>query len=175
MGIFDKLFGKKESVQPEVVSAIKLNENEIAAVVAGEVVELKTVKDPVFSSEMMGKGVGIIPSANEVYAPISGTITVAYPTGHAYGILADNGIEILIHIGIDTVNLEGKHFTTNKKQGDKIQAGELLGSFDREAIKKAGYDTTVMLIVTNTDQYQAVKPTKLGTINAKDVVLDVTK
>lgn len=175
MGIFDKLFGKKPEIHTEYVSAINLAENQVAAVVTGEAVELKTVKDPVFSSEMMGKGVGIIPQADQVYAPVSGTLTAAYPTGHAYGIQADSGMELLIHIGVDTVNLEGKHFTTNKKQGDKIQAGELLGTFDRQAISKAGYDTTVMLIVTNTDQYQDVKPTHLGQVNSKEVVLEVTK
>ena len=173
MGLFGKLFGKKDKNQEVVVSAVNLNPGEVAAVVSGEAVALSTVNDPVFSSEMMGKGIAIKPSANEVYAPVSGELTVFYPSMHAYGIKGDDGVEILIHIGIDTVNLEGKHFTSKKKQGDRLVAGELLGTFDRNAISKDGYDTTVILIVTNTDNYAEVAPVKTGEVAAKEVILNV--
>ena len=166
MGLFGKLFGKKEENQEVVVSAVNLNPGEVAAVVSGEAVALNTVNDPVFSSEMMGKGIAIKPSANEVYAPVSGELTVFYPSMHAYGIKGDDGVEILIHIGIDTV-------TSKKKQGDRLVAGELLGTFDRNAISKDGYDTTVMLIVTNTDNYAEVAPVKTGEVAAKEVILNV--
>ncbi|MEQ3473704.1 PTS sugar transporter subunit IIA [Enterococcus cecorum] len=173
MGLFGKLFGKKDENQEVVVSAVNLNPGEVAAVVSGETVALSTVNDPVFSSEMMGKGIAIKPSANEVYAPVNGELTVFYPSMHAYGIKGDDGVEILIHIGIDTVNLEGKHFTSKKKQGDRLVAGELLGTFDRNAISKDGYDITVMLIVTNTDNYAEVAPVKTGEVAAKEVILNV--
>lgn len=128
----------------------------IGSPVKGQVVALSTVHDPVFSSEMMGKGIAVIPESGEIYAPVDGTLAVVYDTKHAYGIESSNGVEVLLHIGIDTVNLAGEHFTTNKKSGDSVKKGELLGTFDQAAIKKAGYEDTVMVIVTNTKDYQAV-------------------
>jgi PTS system sucrose-specific IIC component len=100
-------------------------------------------------------------------------LTVVYDTKHAYGIESDKGAEILIHIGIDTVNLAGEHFTTAKQSGDKVKKGELLGTFDRAAIKKAGYDDTVMVIVTNTANYSDIAPLGKTRVDAGEEVLEV--
>lgn len=145
----------------------------ILAPVSGEVEPLTNVNDPVFSGEMMGKGIAIIPTDGTIYAPFSGTLTVFYDSKHAYGIRSDKGTELLIHIGIDTVNLKGKHFTTNKKQGDAVQKGEVLGTFDRKAIEQAGYDTTVMLVVTNTGDYKEVTPASAANVNFGEDILTV--
>jgi len=122
---------------------------------------------------MMGKGIAIVPTDGTIYAPFSGTLTVFYDSKHAYGIRSDKGTELLIHIGIDTVNLKGKHFTTNKKQGDAVQKGEVLGTFDRKAIEQAGYDTTVMLVVTNTGDYKEVTPASAANVNFGEDILTV--
>ncbi len=145
----------------------------ILAPVSGEVEPLTNVNDPVFSGEMMGKGIAIIPTDGTIYAPFSGTLTVFYDSKHAYGIRSEKGTELLIHIGIDTVNLKGKHFTTNKKQGDAVQKGEVLGTFDRKAIEQAGYDTTVMLVVTNTGDYKEVTPASAANVNFGEDILTV--
>lgn len=145
----------------------------ILAPVSGKVEPLTNVNDPVFSGEMMGKGIAIVPTDGTIYAPFSGTLTVFYDSKHAYGIRSDKGTELLIHIGIDTVNLKGKHFTTNKKQGDAVQKGEVLGAFDRKAIEQAGYDTTVMLVVTNTGDYKEVTPTSAANVNFGEDILTV--
>lgn len=138
---------------------VTLKSETIAAPVSGDYVELKDVKDDVFSTGMMGPGIAIVPSDGKIYAPASGTITSTQSSMHAYGLTTNNGAEILMHIGIDTVQLKGEHFTTNVKQGDCVQQGDILGTFDIEAIKQAGYDTSVMMLVLNHSQYQEVKVT----------------
>ena len=145
----------------------------LLAPVTGVTIDLEHITDPVFSSKVMGDGIAFSFDGDTVCAPCDGKITMIAETAHAFGMELDNGIEILIHIGIDTVNLEGKHFTSKKKQGDRLVAGELLGTFDRNAISKDGYDTTVMLIVTNTDNYAEVAPVKTGEVAAKEVILNV--
>ncbi|MEY8370714.1 sucrose-specific PTS transporter subunit IIBC [Aerococcaceae bacterium 50-4] len=128
------------------------------APVTGHTKPLEEVNDPVFSQGMMGPGLAIIPDeSGQVYAPISGKLSIASETGHAYGLVGDSGLEVLIHIGIDTVNLKGHGFTSQVKQGDQVTKGELLGSFDLAVIKEAGYDPDVMVLVTNPDQYEAVE------------------
>lgn len=126
---------------------------QIGCPVDGTVVNVKETKDPVFSEETMGKGVGVIPKGNIITSPVSGEIVTFFPTKHAVGIVTENGVEILIHVGIDTVELNGKHFTAKKKQGDKVQKGEALIEADFAGIKAAGYDTTTMVIVTNSADY----------------------
>lgn len=119
---------------------------------------LTAVNDPVFSSEMMGKGLAIMPTANKVYAPADGLLNLVAETGHAYGIQTDAGAEVLIHIGIDTVTLGQEVFQTQVTQGHRVKKGDLLGTFDRKAIKEAGLDSTVMVIITNTSSYLSVEP-----------------
>ena len=110
------------------------------------------VKDEAFPSEAMGKGVGIEPENGKVYAPFDGNVDAVFPTGHLVGLSDGNGAEVLIHIGVDTVKLEGKGFKTYVSQGDKVKKGDLLVEFDVELLKKEGYDTTVMFITTDTSK-----------------------
>jgi len=144
---------------PDETTTAKLADDTIMAPVEGTIIPLTSVKDEVFASEAMGKGLAIVPTNGEVKSPVTGTVSAVYPTGHAIGITADNGAEILIHIGIDTVQLNGKYFETLVKQNAHVNQGELVTKFDAEKIKVAGYDTTVMVIVTNTTSYAAVEPT----------------
>ncbi|AVK63976.1 PTS beta-glucoside transporter subunit IIABC [Lactobacillus sp. CBA3606] len=131
----------------------------ITAPVTGTIIPLTSVNDDVFASEAMGKGLAIVPTEGVVKAPVDGTISAVYPTGHAIGITSTAGIEILIHIGIDTVQLNGQFFETLVKQNATVKRGEVITKFDVAKIKAAGYDPTVMVIVTNTTDYQAVTPT----------------
>ncbi|TLQ49950.1 PTS beta-glucoside transporter subunit IIABC [Lacticaseibacillus casei] len=126
----------------------------LAAPVKGTLVPLSEVPDEVFSSGTMGQGIAIEPEDNLVKAPVAGTISLVYPTAHAIGITSDKGAEILIHIGVDTVNLKGKYFKPLIEQGQKVAVGTPLVEFDYQAIKAAGYAPTVMMIVTNSDRYQ---------------------
>ncbi len=153
------IYGKKHfdttvEVQPSYTptTADKL----VYAPVAGHVDDLKNVDDPVFSSEAMGKGIAIEPNENEVVAPVTGTVTVVYPTAHAYGLLSDDGVEVLVHIGVDTVSLNGEGFNSVVTQGQKIKVGETLGTFVKKKIQQAGLDTRVMVIITNTAEFDQV-------------------
>ncbi|WP_010630658.1 beta-glucoside-specific PTS transporter subunit IIABC [Sporolactobacillus vineae] len=130
----------------------------VASPLNGTAVPLKNVNDPVFSSEAMGKGVGIEPADGKVISPVDGEVKVAFPTGHAYGITSDHGTELLIHIGINTVQLGGKYFTPKVEKGTKVHKGDVIAEFDRDKIKEAGYDTTTMLLVTNSKDFEAVLP-----------------
>ena len=126
--------------------------SEFVAPVTGNVIPVNQVKDEAFASEAMGKGVGIEPENGKVYAPFDGNVDAVFPTGHLVGLSDGNGAEVLIHIGVDTVKLEGKGFTTYVSQGDKVKKGDLLVEFDVELLKKEGYDTTVMFITTDTSK-----------------------
>ena len=126
--------------------------SEFVAPVTGNVIPVNQVKDEAFASEAMGNGVGIEPENGKVYAPFDGNVDAVFPTGHLVGLSDGNGAEVLIHIGVDTVKLEGKGFTTYVSQGDKVKKGDLLVEFDVELLKKEGYDTTVMFITTDTSK-----------------------
>ncbi|HZK05915.1 MAG TPA: beta-glucoside-specific PTS transporter subunit IIABC [Actinomycetaceae bacterium] len=131
---------------------------DVIAPVAGTRVPLDKVNDKVFATGAMGGGVGIIPDGNNVYAPVSGTVIVAMKSGHAYGIKTDDGVEVLIHIGINTTELKGEHFTAHVSKGDRVQQGDLLAVADMKAIEAAGFDTTTVLVVTNTAKLGSVVP-----------------
>lgn len=128
----------------------------IAAPVADDLKALNSVNDEVFASEAMGKGIAVVPSDDLIQAPIAGTVTAVFPTGHAIGLTSDEGIELLVHIGIDTVKLNGQYFKTLVEQGQHVDAGAKLIEFDRAQIQAAGFDTTVMMVVTNTANYASV-------------------
>ncbi|MCY7147603.1 PTS system trehalose-specific EIIBC component [Streptococcus gordonii] len=128
---------------------------EIASPLSGQVKELSQATDPVFAQGVMGQGVLIEPSQGDLLAPVDGVVSVLFPTKHAVGIVSDQGVEMLMHIGMDTVNLEGKGFTAYVSQGDQVKAGDKLISFDIDLIKDAGYVTETPVIITNQDQYQA--------------------
>lgn len=147
----------------------------LEAPISGEVVQLKDVNDPVFSQEMMGKGIAISPTDGKVYAPADGELTVVYDTKHAYGMITDKKAEILIHIGIDTVQLNGEGFTTERTSGDIVKKGDLLGTVDLEVLKEKGYDTTTMMIVTNTNAFSDVGALDKKEVTAKEDILVVTQ
>ncbi|MCZ2492063.1 beta-glucoside-specific PTS transporter subunit IIABC [Dellaglioa carnosa] len=147
-------------------------ENSIYAPVKGEVKLLSSVSDPTFAQEIMGKGMAITPESNEIFAPISGEVMMIPDSKHAIGILGDDGTELLIHIGIDTVELKGKFFDPKVKVGDKIEMGQIMMMVDFDQIKNAGYDPTVMVIVTNTASFLDVLPmNESGIIFPKEQLL----
>lgn len=166
---------ENSDVVEETDNEINVSDEVITAPISGKVESLKDTKDKVFSSEMMGKGAAIIPESNQVVAPADGTITVSYPTGHAYGIKTNDGADILIHLGIDTVNLKGKGFESSIKQGDKVKKGDLLGTYDYELVKKEGYDPTVMVVVTNTNDYAEVKRITNAEVKQNDKLIALTE
>lgn len=144
----------------------------LASPVEGKAVSLQETADEVFSSEALGKGIAIVPAKGEVVAPADGTLTVLYPTLHALGFALDNGVELLVHVGINTVELNGECFEKHVEQGARVKKGDLLVSFDADGIKSKGYDPTVMVVVSNTDQYAGVDGVPGDAVSvAKDVIL----
>lgn len=144
---------KKEKKE---LSAVEGKGETIVSPLNGEVVALSEVKDEAFSSGAMGSGLAIVPSEGKLYAPCDGTISTFFPTGHAIGIETDRGAELLIHVGMDTVTLNGEGFTPKKKQGDRVCKGDLLLEFDIAKIKAAGLDITTPVLITNSDEYSDV-------------------
>ena len=138
-------------------------------------VALEDTPDAVFASGAMGQGVAIEPSVGEVVAPADGVIRLLFPTNHAIGLATDDGAEILVHVGMDTVALEGEGFMAHVTQGSKVKAGQLLLSFDIDAIKKAGYPVTTPIIVTNTADYKTVEALAGGDVKLGDDLLKVSK
>ncbi|AXX65061.1 PTS beta-glucoside transporter subunit IIABC [Bombilactobacillus bombi] len=145
----------------------------LASPLTGTIVPLADIKDEVFSSGAMGQGVAIEPSVGEVVAPADATVQMVFPTGHAVGLTTDDGAEILIHIGMDTVQLDGKGFETLVKKGDHVTAGQLLVKFDIDIIKDAKLEVTTPIIITNTKNYHEVKTVATGKINQKDELLEL--
>lgn len=157
------LFKKKAAVAKNV----------IYAPVKGAVVPLSEVNDEVFRTEVLGKGIGIIPEEpGKVFAPYDGKIEQAFDTGHAISMTTTQGVELLIHVGIDTVKLKGEHFNVCCADGKVVKKGDLLLEFDKAAIVSKGYDTTVMVIVCNTDDYQDVVGTP-GECAVGDAVIEL--
>jgi PTS system beta-glucosides-specific IIC component len=146
----------------------------IAAPVAGTVVPLAEVKDKVFASKALGEGVGIVPSAGRVVAPVSGVLVTVPESGHAFGIRTDDGVEVLVHVGIDTVRLEGKGFDVGVRKEQRVEAGDVLASVDLDAVRAAGYDTTTIVVVINTMTLKAVTPRTSDVVALGDPIIDVT-
>lgn len=142
---------------------------------AGHAHDLVDVPDEAFSSKALGKGLAIKPSEGKLLSPVAGEVSVLFNTGHAIGITTDDGLEFLIHIGIDTVQLNGKHFKTYVSQGDRVEADQLLIEFDIEAIEAAGYETITPIVVTNFDQYQSVEPIQLAHVEVGDPIILIEK
>ena len=178
-------FGYKEEteVAEETVSEEATEANEeipvapqnetIQTPIVGDVVALENVDDPVFSSGAMGQGIAVKPSQGVVYAPADAEVSIAFATGHAYGLKTANGAEILIHVGIDTVTMNGEGFEAKVSQGDKVKAGDVLGTFDSDKIAAAGLDDTTMVIVTNTADYASVTPVASGSVVKGDAIIEV--
>ena len=150
-----------------------LQDETVVSPIVGQTVALSDVNDPVFSSGAMGQGLAIKPSEGVVYAPADAEVTIAFGTGHAYGLKTANGAEILIHVGIDTVTMNGEGFEQKVSQGDKIKAGDVLGTFEIEKIAAAGLDDTTMVIVTNTADYASVTPVAEKTVAKGDAVIEL--
>ncbi|WP_017687872.1 beta-glucoside-specific PTS transporter subunit IIABC [Paenibacillus sp. PAMC 26794] len=170
--------GFKDKVEATPAPAPVLDPNpnsryEIVSPMAGEVVALNEINDVTFAGEHMGKGIAIRPTSGRVVSPITGVVQTVYRTKHAIGLVSDDGVEMLIHIGQDTVKLKGEHFTTHVKDGDRVNAGDLIVEFDLQAIKDAGYETVTPIIVTNTSNYLDVVGTKDASVHEKDKLITV--
>lgn len=163
----------KEVVEANEAAAPVLSDETIVSPIVGQMVDLKDVNDPVFSSGAMGQGVAVKPSEGVVYAPADAEVTIAFATGHAYGLKTANGAEILIHVGIDTVSMNGDGFDQKVAQGDKVKAGDILGTFDTAKIAATGLDDTTMVIVTNTADYASVIPVAEGVVAKGDAVIEL--
>jgi PTS system beta-glucosides-specific IIC component len=147
---------KKKNGSDNVKTKLAIDGLEMLAPVSGTVLPLSEAEDGAFSSGAMGKGLVILPDEGAVYAPFAGTVKALFPTKHAIGLVSDDGCEVLIHVGINTVELQGKYFTTPVKQGDRVAAGQLLIKFDKGAVEAAGYNTQTIVVVTNSDKYMDV-------------------
>ena len=162
-------------VQEETTGNIpaSLQNETLVTPIVGDVVALADVNDPVFSSGAMGQGIAVKPSQGVVYAPADAEVSIAFPTGHAFGLKTTDGAEVLIHVGIDTVTMNGEGFEAKVAQGDKVKAGDVLGTFDSNKIAAAGLDDTTMVIVTNTADYASVAPVATGSVAKGDAVIEV--
>lgn len=160
MGIFKKLFKNEQSDNT--------NTNVILNPVNGTLIPITSVSDPVFAEKTMGDGIAVVPNDGKLYAPASGTVIALFPTGHALGIATDSGAELLIHIGIDTVELNGECFESHIRTNQKVNKGDLLISFDLNTLKEKGYDPTVMIVVTNGEQMGELKKAADGAAAALD-------
>ena len=170
----------KYELEAELINAtptlVGVKDEELGAPVAGTLVNLKDVNDPVFSSEAMGQGIAISPSEGIIVSPADGVVTVSYETGHAYGLKTENGAEILIHVGIDTVSMNGEGFERIVNQGQVVKKGDKLGRFDINKIRDAGLDATTMFVVTNSLSYAQVETIcDSRDVNTSDNLLALTQ
>lgn len=162
MKLFQNLFTKDNSIG-------------IGTPAAGKLVSIKEVSDPTFSEEVLGKGTAIIPADGKFYAPVDGTISTVFPTGHAAAITSSEGVEILIHIGLDTVKLEGKYFTIHAEEGQEIKKGDLILEADLDQIKAEGYDIITPVIICNSDEYSEIQMMEPGDVTQGDDILKLQK
>ena len=164
--MFKKLFGKGNEVNKEI---------EIYAPLTGEYINIEDIPDPVFAQKMMGEGFGINPTEGEVVSPIEGKVDNVFPTKHAIGLKADNGLEILVHIGLDTVQLDGQGFEILVSSGDTVQVGDPLLKFDLEYIKNNAKDVISPIIITNSDQTESIHVNDVkAVIKGETKIVDVT-
>ncbi|MGY3766867.1 sucrose-specific PTS transporter subunit IIBC [Vagococcus vulneris] len=185
--IFTVAYAKKKNVfaiEGDTLETVEIKSNDgivspvvgestetIDVPITGQIISLSDVNDPVFSTGMMGDGIGITPESDDLYAPISGELTVYYETKHAFGLKSNTGIEVLIHVGIDTVELNGQYFDGSVIQGQMIEKGDKLGSFDRKKIAAAGFDTTVIMVVTNSASYDEIRLVQKSEVKAGDTAI----
>ncbi|MCP3795932.1 beta-glucoside-specific PTS transporter subunit IIABC [Paenibacillus sp. CH40] len=158
----------------ESTSTVVVSNEEVLSPIEGTVVALSEVPDPAFASEAMGKGIAIQPTTGRVVAPFDGTITVAFKKKHALAVVSHHGAEVLIHVGVDTVKLDGKHFTSHIKEGDQVKAGDLLLEFDVEQIRAEGYPTITPVIITNSSEYTEVLPIAQGEVTEQAPLLKLS-
>lgn len=168
MGIFNKVFGKEKVAEPPCEPLT------VYAPAQGKVIELNEFPDELFSQEVMGPGCGILPEGDTVCSPFNGTVTQVVDTLHAIGITSKDGVELLIHVGVDTVKMNGEGFSCHVKKGQAIQKGMPLISFSSEAIKKAGYSDAIAVVVTNIDEFSGAELKITGPIEAGDQLLKIS-
>ena len=161
MGFLRKLFGKKT--------------DDFYAPMAGKAMPITVVPDPTFAEGMLGNGIAIEPAEGKVYAPCDATVDMMFTTGHAVSQVADTGAEILIHVGLETVSLEGKPFTVHAANGDKVKKGQLLIEVDLDAVKAAGLPTITPMVVCNTDEYPTFDTFVGKDVTNEDVVIALAK
>lgn len=160
----------------EVVEANSIKDEKVQSPIEGKVITLNKVNDPTFAEEIMGKGIAIEPAVGRVVSPVNGVVSALFPTNHAIGIVSDNGAEMLIHIGIDTVNLQGKYFKAHVKVGDRLTVGQLMIEFEIDKIKESGYEVITPVLITNTDLYKEIKNISNGFVNEKkDIMIAIAK
>lgn len=164
----EKAEAEKLEIQESVTGEILLDSH-----MEGEAIPMSEVKDETFAAEVLGKGIAIIPKKGEVTAPCDAVVETVFATRHAIGLKADHGVEILIHVGINTVELGGKFYTSHVKEGDRVRIGQVMLTFDMEKIKEAGYDLTTPMIITNSDDYQEINILKTGNVTKQDAVLEI--
>lgn len=167
----DEVPAVKEKEQP--ASSEMIRSTALKSVVEGEVVPLNEINDQAFSTGALGKGIGIKPISHVIHSPIDGEVLTVFPTKHAIGLRSDQGVEVLIHIGIDTVSLEGKYFAMNVKQGDRVRTGQPIGEVDFEKVREAGYDPTTIVVITNTNDFLDVIPTSNNQLVKSDDLLNI--
>lgn len=165
MGLFDKLFGKKEEINP----------NHVYAPMTGEAVAITEVPDPTFAEGMMGNGIAIKPTSGKVCSPVNGTVDMMFDTGHAVSLVSESGIEILIHVGLETVGLNGAPFKVHVKNGQKVRKGDVLMEADLAAIEAAGLPTITPVLICNTDDYTTFNTTIGKAVTNADVVIELGK
>lgn len=160
--MFKNLFGKKNDVDKEI---------EITSPVNGKYVKLEDIPDPVFAEKMMGEGFGVDPTDGEVVAPVAGTVMQVFPTNHAVGIKTNNGLEVLIHIGLETVAMEGKGFEGHVSEGDKVEKGDKLVTFDMDLVKSEANSTISPVIITNSDVLESFDLKEVTDVDRADTVV----
>ncbi|MQR85208.1 PTS beta-glucoside transporter subunit EIIBCA [Bacillus megaterium] len=169
----NSLYKNEVAASQEASLPTATGSHNIFSPITGKVVKLSEVNDPTFSQELMGKGIAVEPEVGRAVSPVNGVVTTLFKTKHAIGLVADNGIEVLIHIGIDTVNLDGKYFSAHIQQGDRVEVGNLLVEFDIEKIQKAGYQTVTPIIITNTPSYTKIKGIENETVKERESLLEI--
>lgn len=159
----------------KALQALGLAKKEIVieAPCAGQAISIHEVSDPAFSQEILGTGVAIVPTVGELRSPVDGAVETMFDTGHAVSLLADSGAEVLLHVGLDTVALKGKHYTIHAKNGQRVSRGDLLIEFDIEGIKADGYDIVTPVVICNSDEYEVTAST--GSVAPGDTLLVLKK
>lgn len=156
-------------------SNAKDNSIKIGAPISGKLVSIKEVSDPTFGEEILGKGAAVIPDDGKVYAPADGTVSTVFPTGHAVAMATDDGVEILIHVGLDTVKLDGKHFTIHAQEDQKVKKGDLLLEVDLGQVKAEGYDTITPVVICNSDDFAEITMAQPKDVVHGDEILTLQK
>lgn len=168
MGFFSKLFGKSEK-------APAFNGNQLYAPLNGKAVPVTEVPDPTFAEGLLGNGIAIIPTDGKIYSPVDGKVETMFDTGHACALTSDTGVEILIHVGLETVGLNGAPFTIHCKNGDTVKKGQLLFEADLAAIQAAGLPIITPVLVCNSDDYPTFNTTTGKDVTNDDIIIEVAK